>query len=71
MDEPLMRAMIAVASRCAECNSPPTPREVRAIAAECAREHQLDRGNSVVLIAAAKAYAEGVHASLSGELENE
>jgi hypothetical protein len=71
MNEPLMRAMIAVASRCAEYDSPPTPREVRMMAAECARGHQLDRGNSVALVDAAVAYAEGVHASLSGELEDE
>lgn len=71
MNEPLMRAMIVVASRCAEYNSPPTPREACAIAAEYARWHQFDRGNSVALIDAAEAYAEGVHASLSGELENE
>jgi hypothetical protein len=68
--EPLMRAMIAVASRCAEYDSPPTPHEARTIAAECAREHQFDRGNSVALIDAAEAYAEGVHASLLGELED-
>jgi hypothetical protein len=68
MNEPLMRAMIAVASRCAECDSPPAPRGVRVIAAECAREQQFDRGNSVALIDAAEAYAEGVCASLSDEL---
>jgi hypothetical protein len=37
------------------------------MAAECARGHQLDHGNSVALVDAAEAYAEGVHASLSDE----
>jgi hypothetical protein len=71
VNAPLMRAMIAVASRCAECNSPPTPRTARAMAAECAHERQFDPSDSAALIDAATRYSEGVRTSLSSELESE
>jgi hypothetical protein len=71
MNEPLMRALVAVAARCAERDVPPTPRDTRAIAEEVARERALGRRDAEALRDAAESYAASVCAELLGEEASE
>jgi serine/threonine protein kinase len=62
MNEPLMRATVAVAARCAESREPPTRLEAHAIAWEIALAHGLCSADCRELLAAAHSFAAPIRA---------